>query len=279
MASTWGTSWGASWGTSWDLALVVVPDVVGQTQAEATAVLKLAGFVVAVVTATSDSVASGSVISQEPAAGAYGSPGSTVTITVSSGADDILSAKYQGYPNVRRRGLQPVETPPVEPLPADITNMPDAPPAPKPEMLARGVAADLAAVTPEAVPDVPVPHVPVPKVRAAPKLALVAPVASGAPATSAPAADVPAAPAPVAPTPQPPEDRMPALVTRVNALIAKVDVQDQQIAAMEKATAALVKALESKVNALSGTLARERMNRLRAEEITRKLLKDLVEED
>ena len=270
-AGAWAV--GAWQGTAWQSsAAAVVPDVSGLSQAAAVAALEAAGFVVAVETATSTTVAAGDVISQAPAGGAEATEGSTVTITVSSGADDLLSAKYLGYPNVRRRGLQTTAPEPPEPLPAEITNMPDAPPAPKPELLARGVAADLAAVTPEPVPDVPAPDVPVPKVKGARKLALVAP--SQAP--SAPPVEPLAASAAPAP---PVDDRMPALVTKVNSLVLKIDAQDQQIAAMEKATAAMVKALENQVNALRSTLAQEKMNRLRAEEITRRLLKDLVEED
>ncbi len=267
-AGAWAV--GAWQGTAWQSsAAAVVPDVSGLSQAAAVAALEAAGFVVAVETATSTTVAAGDVISQAPAGGAEATEGSTVTITVSSGADDLLSAKYLGYPNVRRRGLQTTAPEPPEPLPAEITNMPDAPPAPKPELLARGVAADLAAVTPEPVPDVPAPDVPVPKIKRADKMAALALLArhfKEPPAASA-------APAP------PVDDRMPALVTKVNSLVLKIDAQDQQIAAMEKATAAMVKALENQVNALRSTLAQEKMNRLRAEEITRRLLKDLAEED
>lgn len=65
--------------------LVTVPDVVGQTQASATTELEGDGFVVAVSTAYSSSVAAGLVISQSPTAGSSASSGSTVTITVSLG--------------------------------------------------------------------------------------------------------------------------------------------------------------------------------------------------
>lgn len=66
-------------------SLVVVPDVVGQTQASGTTELEGVLFVVAVATAYSSSVAVGNIISQSPAAGASAVEGSTVTITVSLG--------------------------------------------------------------------------------------------------------------------------------------------------------------------------------------------------
>ena len=62
-----------------------VPNVVGQTQSQATTNLHAAGFDVQSVSAPSDSVPSGVVISQSPDGGADATKGSTVTITVSSG--------------------------------------------------------------------------------------------------------------------------------------------------------------------------------------------------
>ena len=66
-------------------AAVTVPNVVGQSQASGTTTLEGDGFVVAVATAYSSSVAEGLIISQSPAAGAEAGEGSTVTITVSLG--------------------------------------------------------------------------------------------------------------------------------------------------------------------------------------------------
>lgn len=89
-ADTWGTSWGGttgSWLASWARALVEVPDVVGQTEANGTTALEAEGFVVAVETAYSDSVAVGLVISQDPVGGSFASSGATVTITVSLGPE------------------------------------------------------------------------------------------------------------------------------------------------------------------------------------------------
>lgn len=64
---------------------VVIPDVVAQSQASGTAELEGDGFVVAVATAYSSTVAAGDIISQSPAAGIEAPAGSTVTITVSLG--------------------------------------------------------------------------------------------------------------------------------------------------------------------------------------------------
>jgi hypothetical protein len=65
------------------LQLVQIPNVVGETQAQATTDLQNAGFVVAVQTATSATVAVGLVISEQPTDAEL--PGTTVTITVSLG--------------------------------------------------------------------------------------------------------------------------------------------------------------------------------------------------
>ena len=67
-------------------ALVAVPNVVNQTQANATAALTTAGLTTGAVTsASSATVAAGSVISQNPAAGASVALGSAVALVVSSG--------------------------------------------------------------------------------------------------------------------------------------------------------------------------------------------------
>jgi eukaryotic-like serine/threonine-protein kinase len=64
---------------------VTVPDVVGQSEANATAVLQGAGFGVQSVSSPSDTVPQGVVTAQSPNAGTEATKGSTVTITVSSG--------------------------------------------------------------------------------------------------------------------------------------------------------------------------------------------------
>jgi hypothetical protein len=67
-------------------ANVLVPNVANQTQAAAITSLNAAGLVQgAVTTASSTTVASGSVISTNPAAGASVPPGSAVALVVSSG--------------------------------------------------------------------------------------------------------------------------------------------------------------------------------------------------
>ena len=62
-----------------------VPDVTGKTQSDATTTLQGAGLKAAVKSASSSSVAAGAVMSQAPAAGVTVIPGTTVTITVSTG--------------------------------------------------------------------------------------------------------------------------------------------------------------------------------------------------
>ncbi len=62
-----------------------VPDVVGDSQAVATATLEADDFVVAAFNTYSPSVPVGDVVSQSPIAGATAAIGSTVTIFVSIG--------------------------------------------------------------------------------------------------------------------------------------------------------------------------------------------------
>ena len=67
-------------------ALVIVPDVTNQTQANAAAALAAAGLTTgAIGTANSSIVPAGSVIGQNPAAGTSAAPGSAVALTVSLG--------------------------------------------------------------------------------------------------------------------------------------------------------------------------------------------------
>jgi RHS repeat-associated protein len=67
-------------------ALVTVPDVVGQTQADAEAAITAANLVVGTVTTTnSDTVGSGDVISQNPAGGITVAEGNAVDLVVSTG--------------------------------------------------------------------------------------------------------------------------------------------------------------------------------------------------
>ena len=65
---------------------VAVPNVVGETQAQATTDITGAGLVVGnVTTASSSTVASGNVISSNPSAGTQVNPGSSVDLVISSG--------------------------------------------------------------------------------------------------------------------------------------------------------------------------------------------------
>lgn len=73
-------------------APVLVPDVVGNTQAAGTATLQGAGFVVSVTTAYSSVVPAGTIISQNPVGGSFALPGSTVAIVVSLGDAPVQSA-------------------------------------------------------------------------------------------------------------------------------------------------------------------------------------------
>ena len=65
---------------------VKIPDVVGMTEAEATARLENDGFKVTKTTEKSDTVPKGKVISQNPVAGSPGSFESLVTLTISDGS-------------------------------------------------------------------------------------------------------------------------------------------------------------------------------------------------
>lgn len=65
-----------------------VPNVVGLSQDDAIATLEAAGFEVKTTKEKSESVEAGDVIAQSPAAGKSAAAGSTVTITVSSGAPE-----------------------------------------------------------------------------------------------------------------------------------------------------------------------------------------------
>jgi len=68
-----------------DPVFIAVPDVVGQSQANAVAAISNAGLNAAVSTANSDTVAAGIVISQTPGSGAEALAGSYVQLVVSAG--------------------------------------------------------------------------------------------------------------------------------------------------------------------------------------------------
>lgn len=67
---------------------VEVPGVVGDSDADAEAALTAAGFVVVVSEASSETVAAGLVIAQNPSGGVMAAPGSRVSIVVSTGAPE-----------------------------------------------------------------------------------------------------------------------------------------------------------------------------------------------
>jgi hypothetical protein len=68
---------------------VSVPNVVGQSQANAQSAITAAGLTVGTVTeAYSETVAAGVVISQNPAAGTEALPGTAVSLVVSKGKED-----------------------------------------------------------------------------------------------------------------------------------------------------------------------------------------------
>ncbi|HET9691434.1 MAG TPA: PASTA domain-containing protein, partial [Acidimicrobiales bacterium] len=78
-------------------APVAVPDVTGQPQAAATATLQAAGLKVATAAPQpSATVPSGSVISTDPPAGTSAPTGSTVTLTVSSGQQQVTIPNLTG---------------------------------------------------------------------------------------------------------------------------------------------------------------------------------------
>lgn len=68
-------------------AASTVPDVTGETEGDATAILEDAGYSVSVSTEPSDTVEEGRVIAQDPDAGAEYEQGQTVTILVSEGPE------------------------------------------------------------------------------------------------------------------------------------------------------------------------------------------------
>lgn len=250
-------------------APVEVPDVVGLTQADAVLALEAAGFVVSVTTAASNTVATGLVISQVPAGGEFAASGSTVSIVVSTGDTDILDAKFQGYPNVRVKGLgRDKKEEPKPPPPAEITNMPDGPPVPPPEagMLARGL--DLGLLPDEFVK-------PLPLVEIEPPVVTVKPRAPGPQAQES--VETETAP-PTVPVVEPEAALAPAVdfapvSTAIEAAVA------QQTKALTEQLAVLGKQFEAAVTelaALRAQMKRDRdlaaLNRKRAAEITRKLM-------
>ena len=92
-------------------APLIVPDVRGLTQVDATQRLANAGFRVAATSESSSSVPSGQVIRTQPAAGSEAARDSTVTLVISSGAkqatvpDVVGPERVVGHERARGRGL------------------------------------------------------------------------------------------------------------------------------------------------------------------------------
>jgi beta-lactam-binding protein with PASTA domain len=92
-------------GFAWGPAVqVVVPDVVGLSQAAGTSALEAEGFVVSVSADFSDTVPVGDIISQNPAAGIEAAEGSVVAIVVSLGAAPVGQGSEKIVIFNRRRG-------------------------------------------------------------------------------------------------------------------------------------------------------------------------------
>ena len=83
-----------------------MPNVVGQTQAQATPTLQDAGLTPAVTTGVSTPQQKGQVISTDPAAGFGLKKGATVSVVVGAGPAQITLDDYKGEPFAGRRGRQ-----------------------------------------------------------------------------------------------------------------------------------------------------------------------------
>ena len=70
-----------------------VPNVTGKTEADGTSAITAAGFKAQTTTGYSDTVATGTIMDQNPAAGVIAAQGSTVTITVSQGTPPSTAVK------------------------------------------------------------------------------------------------------------------------------------------------------------------------------------------
>src|SRR5262245_13973663 len=92
---------------------VQVPDVLGQSESSARTELEAAGFEVTVTKGPSSDTAEGLVASQSPSAGSQAGQGSTVTITISTGPEQVTVPDVLGEMQssarsiIRSAGLQP----------------------------------------------------------------------------------------------------------------------------------------------------------------------------
>jgi hypothetical protein len=264
-------------------AAAAVPDVVGQTQADGTLALENDGFVVAAVTAASSTVAAGLIISQDPVAGSSAAPGSTVTITVSTGDTGVLDVKFSARrPNVVMKRLSELE--PKKPIPAEITNMPDAPEPPPPVAgaLARGL--DLSELPPDPPAAEPVPEEPQAEVAQRQSAAEAPASAEGAGSTPALGATPDTAAAPT-PSPAVTHADLAAETLRVTESVAKAissvgQAVDSSMTGQMDGLVEVLRAIQTELSGLRTDWAEERKaqalrerNRQRAEEIAQRLLK------
>lgn len=192
--------------------------------------------------------------------------------------ESVLSPKFLGSPNVVIRGVK-VEDKATDatPLPAQITNVPDAPP---PVKLSPSIM-DLLGFAPPVTPlPIETPEIPEFKVTVKPRKEPPAPD----PAPEAvPLPPPPPPPPPLPPVPRAEVDQMQveaaAREKALNAQIASLEAEAAEVEnALVRARARLVKVKQA-LTQRKQTVAQRKLNRQRAEEITRKLLKDLVEED
>lgn len=189
--------------------------------------------------------------------------------------ESVLSPKFLGSPNVVIRGVKAEgKAADATPLPAQITNMPDAPP---PVALSPSIM-DLLGFAPPVTPlPIQTPEIPELKVTVKPRKEPPAPD---------PAPEVvplPPPPPPPPPVPRAEVDQMQveaaAREKALNAQIASLEAEAAEVEnALVRARARLVKVKQA-LTQRKQTVAQRKMNRQRAEEITRRLLKDLAEED
>lgn len=92
-----------------------VPNVVGLSQDDANSVITADGFKVTTVKASNTNVPAGDVISQSPAAGVGAPTGSTVTITVSTGAPAPASSQAPTSSTTPTAPASPSTPPPTKP--------------------------------------------------------------------------------------------------------------------------------------------------------------------
>lgn len=181
-----------------------------------------------------------------------------------SGGDTVLSAKYLGRPNVVIHGLRKKRKEPEPPLPAEITNMPDAAPVRRGRGLDRSLL-DVVARAPSP-PAASVPVVPEIRVISAPPAAAEALPARPEPVISAPAS--PAAP----PKPPPPAPKtVDPHTVEVQALREQMALAQEGIDTLLTEMAALRDQVESQRAARD---LKER-NLQRAKQIAERLLEDM----